>query len=682
MRKVFFCRGDLSKILSLCTVLYIFLFIWSVSVVNAEEPWEIHYKQNMKDDLSQYETMEKLLHEGGIKSILDIWSQAFQKAQINQRMFDGLSHHMSYQEVNDKSKALAAYFQKNYTKGDCVALLMPSCPQLAMVFIAAVRAGLVPMIVLTTGKAGELGRKLADHMKPGQPKCVIGLRAYTRAIREAQDILRRESVEGAYDGRDVEYILSGIYDAASPEQSNGCFECFVRCIGSTEYVSGAKSLGDVIEAGSGYHFFESDIDLDSEAFIQFTSGATDKPKAIKITHRNLIANVLQFRRFIEEKMGEKSKSVIFQPLPIAHAFGLIMTCAITPLIGGTAYLVADPHKPENLLKAITQVRPDIVIGADSILATLSSGAYGERLSRLFANNRLLLTLAGVSSVSEPTREAWYNATKCCVTEVYGMSEATVGIAMEITKQDLEYKSTGLVPVPYLYCAVVPFNRILPDKYKTSGFTLSDIQLKPGELGELVVAGDNIAPGYLENPEATEEDFILDSLGRRFFFTGDLVRFDGNGTFRVEGRANETIIVEGNDHVSPASLESTILGHSRVKEAIVFGVPKNHNIPAGDEHVVMVVVMKPGWRRNLTRTNIRNYLKNKLNDNVLPCHEMIIVKDSSYSIPVTRGLRKPKRAQLKKIVCESIRSHAPASNMGGLDVVDCAPIVREAVNNFQ
>ncbi|WP_298270855.1 AMP-binding protein, partial [Geobacter sp.] len=314
---------------------------------------------------------------------------------------------------------------------------------------------------------------------------------------------------------------------------------------------------------------------DEMAELIYTSGTTGNPKGVILTHRNLIANLLQVDRHIPVVTPEFT---FLSLLPLSHMFEQ-MGGFLTPLFNGASIVCIRTLKPSAILEALGEEDVSAVIAVPRLLQLLRSSIERELaakgLSRLFerllavgsrlapAWRRLLffpvrrkfgrsfrLFVSGGASL-DPDLFRFWDAMGFTVVEGYGLTEC----APVLTANTMERQVAGSV-----------------------GATLPGVELRlEGE--EILVRGDNVFPGYYRNDEATNEAFV-----DGWFRTGDLGELDEAGWLRVKGRSKELIVTGAGVNVYPDEIEAILERTAGVREGCVIGLDRG----AGEEvHAVLI-----------------------------------------------------------------------------------------------
>ena len=274
-----------------------------------------------------------------------------------------------------------------------------------------------------------------------------------------------------------------------------------------------------------------------------TGGTTASPKAVMLTHRNLVANALQLRNWLDGPDGYES---VLGVLPFFHAYGLTVTL-LTAWAKGSAVHLYPRFETRAVLALIEQRRPDLVPAVPAMLAALNALTRGKKYDLSYVRT----WLSGASALSSSVRAELEGHGARDVVEGYGLTEAGPVTHANLPGARNRPGTIGL-PLPDTLAKLVD-----PDTGREVGV---------GEVGELVVKGPQVMKGYFNNPEATEE-----VLRDGWLYTGDMARRDSEGYYTLVDRKKDIIKTSG-FLVFPAEVEEVLLSYPDVLEAAVVGVP--------------------------------------------------------------------------------------------------------------
>jgi len=338
--------------------------------------------------------------------------------------------------------------------------------------------------------------------------------------------------------------------------------------------SRVHSFADLLEAGRGLDAYEPPIEEDDPAVIFYTSGTTGKPKGAISTHRSMIAN-LQNSLYIvfASALANPERAIISADLkptgllsaPLFHVSGCHSGLVIGLAGGIKLVMVPGRFEPVKALELIEREKVTVWTAVPTMvwrvvedparfdydLSSVRSVSYGGSPSGSELQRRVQETFPNVRSIGN----------------AYGLTESSSAATIN-TGDDIELhpESVGR-PLPVVDIRVVDEQ---------------GVSLAPGRIGEIVIKGPIVMPGYWNNPEATAE-VIKDS----WLHTGDLGYLDSEGFLYITDRAKD-MIIRGGENVYCVEIENRLEQHPAVLEAAVIGVPH----PTLGEEVKAIVRVEP------------------------------------------------------------------------------------------
>jgi acyl-CoA synthetase (AMP-forming)/AMP-acid ligase II len=286
------------------------------------------------------------------------------------------------------------------------------------------------------------------------------------------------------------------------------------------------------------------IDPESLAALPYSSGTTGVAKGVMLTHRNLVANLLQLGPIHQIDADSR----LLAALPLYHIYGL--TSIMNQGLLNRALIVTMPRFDlAGFLRAIAEYRIDHLYIVPPIALALARNPLVDNYD--VSSVRVMVSAA--ASLDVELGRALADRLDAVVLQGFGLTESSPGThGTPADRTDIDPGSIGLL-IPSVEARVVD--------------PVTGRDADEGAAGELWCRGPNIMRGYLNNPEATAG--AIDADG--FLHTGDLVTADRNGIFRVVGRLKELIQYQGHQ-VAPAELEAVLLSHEAIADAAVVGVP--------------------------------------------------------------------------------------------------------------
>jgi acyl-CoA synthetase (AMP-forming)/AMP-acid ligase II/acyl carrier protein len=322
--------------------------------------------------------------------------------------------------------------------------------------------------------------------------------------------------------------------------------------------------------------------LDDEALILHTSGTTSRPKMVPLTHRNLSASATNISQVLQLTRGDRCLSI----MPLFHIHGLMASLCASLVAGGSVVCTPGFYAPQ-FFDWVGQFQPTWY----SAVPTMHQSILERASTNQAVLDRVQLRFLRSSSAPLPPRvmaelELVFRAP---LIEAYGMTEAAHQIA-----------SNPLPPLPRK-----PGSVGLPAGPELAIMNEDGSSLLPrGQIGEIVLRGENILSGYSDHAEANEKAFT-----EGWFRTGDLGSIDPDGYVFITGRSKE-IINRGGEKISPREIDEILLEHPAVAQAMTFAIP---DTKLGEDIAAAVVLRQPG----ATEKELRHFLGQRLSAYKLP-----------------------------------------------------------------
>jgi acyl-CoA synthetase (AMP-forming)/AMP-acid ligase II len=321
---------------------------------------------------------------------------------------------------------------------------------------------------------------------------------------------------------------------------------------------------------------------DDIALVLHTSGTTSRPKIVPLSQRNLCASA----RNIGSTLGLSKEDCCMNIMPLFHIHGLI--AAVLSSVAAGASLYATPGF--NALKVFTWVSD-----AQPSWYTAVPTMHQAILSRVVRNKEILDQMklrfirSSSSSLAPQIMEELESTFGCPVIESYGMTEATHQMASNLLPPGKRKAGTVGVAAGPEICVMDEQGKILTS----------------GQTGEFVIRGDNVTPGYENNPKANAEGFQ-----DGWFRTGDQGFMDSEGYVTITGRLKE-IINRGGEKISPREVDEVLLDHPAVQQVVTFAYPHKQL----GEDVAVAVVLAEG--ESLDESELRTFARERLADFKVP-----------------------------------------------------------------
>lgn len=460
---------------------------------------------------------------------------------------------LTYRELWDRANALAAgLYDLGIRKGDRVGTLIPNSPAIITSYYGIWMAG----AAITPCNALASKKEFTHQLQDAGAKILIAAETMADMAMSAAESLG------------LRVILAPVGETVAALPADAVrFDDLIH--------TGRKRPADVV------------IDpRDDMAVLLYTGGTTGDPKGAVLTHRNIVANTMQFAEWYALDPG---KEVFVCTIPMSHSGGMSGVMNV-PLYGGATLVVLRRFLAETVARVIEQYRA----------------------TRFFGVPTMFVALLG----SEKAKSCDMTSLKACRTNAAPLPVAVKEDFDRLIGREVLIEGYGLTETSPLTHA----NPIEKAKAGSIGIPLTDtdakvIDLKTGadlsvgREGELVLRGPQIMKGYWGNPEATET-----ALAGGWFHTGDVVRMDEEGYFFIVDRLKD-MINSGGYKVWPREVEEILYTHPEVRMAMVFGVSDDYY----GETVKACIVPKEEAKETITKDEITAFCKKKMASYKVPKH---------------------------------------------------------------
>ncbi|KIG08188.1 long-chain fatty acid--CoA ligase [Caballeronia concitans] len=507
-------------------------------------------------DASAYQSVSQLLED------------SFRKNR-DRRAFVCMGQAITYRELDDMSKKLAAWFQKKGLKpGARVALMMPNVLQYPVAIAAVLRAGYIVVNVNPLYTPRELEHQLRDS--GAQAIVILENFAVTLQAVIANTAIKHVVVASMGDlmglkGLVVNFVVRRVKKMV-PQWT----------------VPGSIRFNDALAEG-GRHAFEAVAQTpDDVAFLQYTGGTTGVAKGATLTHRNLIANVLQSEVWLEPAQKQRpdiDQFVCVVALPLYHIFALTVCGMLTIRTGGLGVLIPNPRDIAGMIKELKGVQINTFPAVNTLYnALLNHPDFGKLdFSKLIAAN------GGGMAVQEAVAKRWFKMTGVPIVEGYGLSETSPCVTCNPVTAT-EYTGTIGLPLPSTEISIRDDD---------------NNELPLGQAGEICIRGPQVMAGYWNRPDETAKVMTPDG----FFRSGDVGVFDERGYVKIVDRKKDMILVSG-FNVYPNEIEDVVAMLPGVFEVAAVGVKDKNS----GEAVKLFIVRKD---ENLTEADVMAYCRERL-----------------------------------------------------------------------
>lgn len=510
-----------------------------------DKPWLAHYDQGVPATV-----------DIPAISLVDLFANSVEKfGQSTCVIQDG--NEWSYADVDQASNRVANFLvDQGLQKGERVGLLLPNTAEFVMGYYGILKAAGVVMALNPAYTPTEIQR------------------------------LAEESGIGFL-------ILSGqSYEKITPLRKTTPIERFL-VVGSapSELAEEDIAWGQLMKEGNGDAVTSVVIDPDDPAVFQYSGGTTGTPKCAIGLHRNLVANVYQFRDWLVNT--QEGQETVLVAIPCYHVYGMVLGMHLAIRLGARMVLIANPRDMDGMLGAIETYQATVFPGVPNLYAAINR--YPAVLDGKFDLSSVKACISGSATLPMKVKWEFEALTKGHLVEGYGLSEAPTATHCNPILGENREGSIGL-PLPGVECRIVDLET-------------GTREMLVGEPGELIIRGPQVMLGYHQKPEETAQ-----TLRDGWLFTGDVARMDEAGYFYLVDRKKDVIKV-GGFQVWPNVIEAIIRQHPKVREVAVAGVQDEEGaevakawIVLNEGEVATVEEIKAFCANSLTQYKIPRYLE--------------------------------------------------------------------------
>lgn len=519
-----------------------------------EKPWLRFYEKGVPHELELPNLTLSQLFNTAVKNNPRGVAMSFLGARISYRKLHHLVHQLA-----------VALTRLGVKKGDRVAIILPNIPQYPMAHFAALEIG----AILVPTNPMYVERELKHQLNDSGARTVIVLDIL---FPKLDNILHETEVKNVIITSMHEYLpghLKLLYPIKARKEDR-----WIK-----------------IKPRPGIHFFrelmtekfcselpDAAVTADDIAILLYTGGTTGLSKGAILTHKNLVSNVTQVRRWYSAI--QESQEVILCALPFFHSYGLTTGLHLSVKLCSTMVLIPNPRDIKAILVAIKKNRATLFSGVPTLYIAVNNFPNIAK----YDIASIKACVSGGAPLPLEVAKQFESITGGRLVEGYGLSETSPVTHVNPIMGNRKEGSIG-IPVANTEAKIVD-----PETKE---------ELPMGEVGELVVKGPQVMKGYW-NMEKETNAVIKDG----WLFTGDMAKMDEDGFFYIVDRKKD-LIIAGGFNIFPREIEEVLFEHPKILEAAVIGVPDEYR----GETVKAVIVVKEG--ESLTAEEVILYCKDKL-----------------------------------------------------------------------
>lgn len=560
-----------------------------------DKPWLANYPEGVpaEVDLDEY------------ASILEIFERSCELYE-ERPAFSNFKTVITYAQLDKQSRDFAAWLQhQGLRKGDRIALMMPNILQYPVTLFGAMRAGLVIVNTNPLYTPRELKHQLLDS----GARAIVIVENFAHVLEQVLGEVPLDCVVTTRIGDMLDFPKGLLVNFALK---------YVKKAVPAWKLPGSQALSRCMKEGAGLPLAEVALGFEDIAFLQYTGGTTGVAKGAMLTHRNLVANMLQSREWLTASDIGATGEVIITALPLYHIFALTANCLVFMSLGGHNVLITNPRDMKSFVKELSETRYTMLTGVNTLFnGLLHTPGFSD-----LDFSQLKGALGGGMAVQRAVAERWKEVTGVALIEAYGLTETSPAACMN--PLDLQEFSGSIgMPISSTECAIIN--------------DAGDF-LPVGEVGELVIRGPQVMRGYWQRPEETAQVLNADGWLR----TGDIAVMDERGYFKIVDRKKDMILVSG-FNVFPNEVEDVFAQHPKVQEVAAIGLPDEKS---GEAVKIFVVPKDP----SLSIEELKQFAAEQLTGYKRPRH--IEFREELPKSNVGKILRRELRTEALKALGQS------------------------------
>lgn len=468
------------------------------------------------------------------------------RVYANSPAYTCMGRTITYRELDELSARFAAYLQHatNLQPGDRIAIQLPNILQYPVAVFGAIRAGMIVVNTNPLYTASEVKHQLQDS---GAKALVV----LANIAQNAAEIIKETAVEHV--------VVTEIADLHPPLKrvllnfAVKYIKKMVPAFSFPQQIRFRDTLSRTTEAPRPVELSPEDV-----AVLQYTGGTTGVAKGAMLTHRNLVANMLQVNAHMSHAF-RCNQELYVTPLPLYHIYAFTIHCTSALSLGNHNLLIPNPRDIKSFVATLKGQPFTCFVGLNTLFNALLRNEDFLKLDF----SHLRITSSGGMALTAETAKRWTEVTGSLISEGYGLTETSPVVT--VNKPEAIQAGTVGTPLPDTEC------KVIDDEGNA---------LPVGEPGELCIRGPQVMKGYWQRPDATAE--VLDAEG--WLKSGDIAIIQSDGYIKIVDRKKDMINVSG-FKVFPNEVEDVLMSHPDIVEAAVVGVADN----GGNEQVKAFVV---------------------------------------------------------------------------------------------
>jgi len=537
--------------------------------MSTRRPWLEHYDAGVPASLTPY----------GAGTLVDYLDRhAAERPSAPALIFKGRT--LSWQQLAALSDSCAvALASLGVARGDRVALLLPNCPQFAIVQFALWKLGAVVVALNPIYTEHELVPPLVNT----RARIVVALSKFYDRVKAAQPSTGVELVI-ATSIKDFLPPLMALLFTIFKEKKEGH---------RISLASGDRSLKDLLSRHEGQRPIRAAVTADDDAVILASGGTTGTPKGVVGQHKAYVYTGEQLVAWTKSEF-RAGTDVILVPLPVFHVYANVGGFGLGVVSGSPLALVPNPRDLADVLKTIGATRPTFMLSVPTLFQAMLNNADVRAGKVDFSS--IKISFSGAMALMKATKEQFESLTGGRIIEGYSLTEGMMACLVNPLRGACKIGSIG-VPLPDVRARIVDVDTARRD-------------LPAGEEGELLLSAPQLMRAYWNNPDETALTLKPDAEGDVWLHTGDIGYMDEEGYVFLTDRKKD-LIKPGGYQVWPREVEEVLASHPAIAEVGVAGVPD----PVRGEMVKAWVVLRAG--QTATADELHAFSKSRLAPYKLP-----------------------------------------------------------------
>lgn len=491
--------------------------------------------------------------------------------QATALVFNG--NHIRYEELKEAAARVAAGLNAlGIVPGDRIAMMLPNVPHFPICYFGLLQLGVTILPLSIYHKSEEIQHRLED----AEVKGIVYWEGFSEEVQQAVRALDH---------------------------------CRHRIVLGEARHAGETCLRTLMEAHAPMAGV-ANVHADDTALIVYTAGATGRANGTELTHANILFDIKAIQSVATIRPGD----TVLAPVPFYHPLGHTLTMG-TFLQAGGQLILMPKFEARQMIDIISLAKPRYMVAVPSMIRDIIK--YPREEAGDFSSLKYIFVSG--EAMKPDTMLAFETRYNVPILEGYGLTEASPMVSFNNPARERKAGSMGL-PLPGIDVKIVDED---------------GVEVRLGEVGEVIVKGPNVMKGYLNRPQATKEAIVGGWL-----HTGDLALLHESGYGFVVVHKHSVIIKSGFS-VYPMEVEKYLLAHPKIAETVIVGLPDDHI----GEDIHAAVVLRDN--ESIDGDEIMAYSRERMAN--YKCPKSVHFFNSFPKGPNGRVLRKEVRERVARLV---------------------------------